>query len=100
VDRACEGCRASSGKESIEHVDIGDEGTDTTYLISAKHIDIGQVFIENLVSVFPRFLSSRWLPRARRLGRRPLGAPAASGTIHLVARVLRELHGKADAAHQ
>src|SRR5260370_5085090 len=36
--------------------------------------------------------------RARRLGRRPFGAPAAAGTIHLVARVLRELHGKAVAA--
>jgi hypothetical protein len=32
---------------------------------------------------------------ARDLGRRPFGVPAASGMIHLVGRVLRELHDAA-----
>jgi len=35
---------------------------------------------------------------ARCLGTRPFAAPAASVTVHLVAGVLRELHGNAVAA--
>src|SRR5262245_29816337 len=39
-----------------------------------------------------------FLRRASGLGRRPFGAPAKSGAVHLVARVLRELDDKAVAA--
>ena len=45
-----------------------------------------------------RGASAALLRRARCLGRCPFGAPSASGTIHLIARVLRELHDKAVAA--
>src|SRR6266404_9017400 len=42
--------------------------------------------------------ASEVLDRTRCLGWRPFGGPAASGTIHLVARVLRKLHDEAVAA--
>jgi len=39
-------------QKGVEHVDIGDERIDTTNLISAKHVDISKMFVENLASVF------------------------------------------------
>lgn len=39
----------SQDEEGIEYINIRDEGIDATYLTPAKSVNIGQMFIENLV---------------------------------------------------